>query len=122
MRVTHEEEILEPPLTWSRSAASSFDFNEAYFYQYLDDNFYLLNLVLKTIDERQQKNAQDRTVMLCWHVEFEHQQRNLKHDVYYVYEHHGWPYALADWRPNGPLILINSSLSFPFSPSLYSPR
>jgi len=47
------EEILKPPMTRSRNAGGSLGFNEAHFYQYLDDNFSYLNLRLDAIDELQ---------------------------------------------------------------------
>jgi len=49
-----DEEMYEPPLTRSHAKASSSSFNEAHFYQYMDDHFSRLNLRLDAINEQQQ--------------------------------------------------------------------
>ncbi|KAJ8429038.1 hypothetical protein Cgig2_016943 [Carnegiea gigantea] len=46
-----DEEMYEPPLTRSHTEASSSGFNEAHFYQYMDDHFSRLNLRLDAINE-----------------------------------------------------------------------
>jgi len=74
----------------------------------MDDHFSHLNLRLDAIDEPQQQHAQDQHELLRQQMEFEHRHRNLEHHVYFIYEHHGWPYPLLDWRPSGPLTLTDA--------------
>ena len=52
-----KEEIYIPPMTRSRTGASTSGFNEAHFYQYMDDHFSCLNLRLDAINEWQQQHA-----------------------------------------------------------------
>ncbi|KAJ8420412.1 LOW QUALITY PROTEIN: hypothetical protein Cgig2_000263 [Carnegiea gigantea] len=68
---TPEEEMYEPPLAKSRAEASSSGFNEAQFYQYMDDDFSRLNLRLDAIDEWQSQAAQDQSEMLRRQMEFD---------------------------------------------------
>ena len=58
--IPSDEEMYEPPLTRSCAEASSLGFNEAHFYQYMDDHFSFLNLRLDTIDQWQQQAVQNR--------------------------------------------------------------
>jgi len=66
------EEMLEPPMTRSRSAVGSFGFSKAHFYQYSDDHFSRLKLRLDAIDERQQQHAQAQKELLKWQMDFDH--------------------------------------------------
>jgi len=94
--VSLEKEEYTPPLTQSSTGAGSSGFNATHFYQYMDDQFFRLNLQLSAIDERQQQHAQDQHELLRRQMEFDRQQRNLEHHVYFAYEHHGWPYPPPD--------------------------
>ena len=46
-----DEDRYNPPLTRSCTELGSSGFNEAHFYQYMDDHFFRLNLRLDAIDE-----------------------------------------------------------------------
>jgi len=94
--------MFEPPMTRSRGAVGCSGFDEAHFDQYIGDHFSHFNLRLNTIDEHQQQHAQAQQKLHCRQMKFERRQQNLEHNVYYVYEHHSWPYPPPDWRPSGP--------------------
>ncbi|KAJ8428089.1 hypothetical protein Cgig2_024801 [Carnegiea gigantea] len=69
-----DDEGYDPLLTRSHTRPASSGFNEAHFYQYMDDYSSHLNLRLDAIGERQQKHAQDQQELLRRQMKFDHRQ------------------------------------------------